>query len=55
MSAASPLSKEESRTHVYGMPYEEWKERHQREATPSQLRGLREASRGIKAASTKST
>ena len=31
------LSKDESRTHVYGMPYEEWKERHQREATPSQL------------------
>jgi uncharacterized protein len=33
-----PLSKEDSRTHVYGMPYEEWKERHQREAAPSQLR-----------------
>jgi uncharacterized protein len=33
-----PLSKDDSRTHVYGMPYEEWKERHQREASPSQLR-----------------
>jgi hypothetical protein len=32
------LSKEESRTHVYGMPYEEWKQRHQQEATPDQLR-----------------
>ncbi|NBJ12169.1 DUF1244 domain-containing protein [Microvirga arsenatis] len=31
------LSKEESRTYVYGMPYEEWKARHQREASPSQL------------------
>jgi len=31
------LSKEESRTYVYGMPYEEWKVRHQREASPSQL------------------
>jgi uncharacterized protein len=31
------LSKEESRTHVYGMPYEEWKQRHQGEATPSQI------------------
>ena len=31
------LSIEESRTHVYGMPYEEWKQRHQGEATPSQI------------------
>jgi hypothetical protein len=31
------LSKEDSRTHVYGMPYEEWKARHQSEASPSQL------------------
>jgi hypothetical protein len=31
-----PLSKEDSRTHVYGMPYEEWKARHQTEATPEQ-------------------
>ncbi len=31
-----PLTREESRTHVYGMPYEEWKARHQAEATPDQ-------------------
>ena len=31
------LSKEDSRTHVYGMPYEEWKQRYQREASPAQL------------------
>jgi len=31
------LSKEESRDHVYGMPYEEWKQRHQNEATPAQI------------------
>ena len=31
------LSKEESREHVYGMPYEEWKARHQGEASDSQL------------------
>jgi hypothetical protein len=37
------LSKDESRAHVYGMPYEEWKERHQREATASQLRGFEES------------
>jgi len=30
------LTKEESRTHVYGMPYDEWKSRHQTEATPEQ-------------------
>ncbi|HVL73805.1 MAG TPA: DUF1244 domain-containing protein [Beijerinckiaceae bacterium] len=31
-----PLSKEDCRTHVYGMPYEEWKARHQGEASPEQ-------------------
>jgi uncharacterized protein len=32
-----PLSKEESREMVYGMPYEEWKARHQAEASPEKL------------------
>jgi hypothetical protein len=27
-----PMTKDESREAVYGMPYEEWKERHQKEA-----------------------
>jgi hypothetical protein len=35
-----PLTKEESRTRVYGMPYEEWKARHQGEATPEQARAF---------------
>ncbi len=35
-----PLSKEDSRTHVYGMPYDEWKARHQSEASPAQLAAL---------------
>ena len=30
------VSKDESREHVYGMPYEDWKRLHQREATPEQ-------------------
>ena len=29
-----PLSKEESREIVYGMPYEEWRAKHQSEAPP---------------------
>jgi hypothetical protein len=32
-----PLSKDESRELVYGMPYEEWKARHQAEAAPEKL------------------
>ena len=32
-----PLTKDESREHVYGMPYDEWKARHQSEATPAQV------------------
>lgn len=31
-----PLSKDESREAVYGMPYEEWKAKYQREATADQ-------------------
>jgi hypothetical protein len=31
-----PMTKDESREAVYGMPYEEWKARHQSEATPEQ-------------------
>ena len=30
------LSKDEARERVYGMPYEEWKEKYQTEATPEQ-------------------
>ena len=32
-----PLTKDESREHVYGMPYDEWKARHQAEAAPDKL------------------
>jgi len=31
-----PMSKDESRQHVYGMPYEEWRAKYQKEATADQ-------------------
>ncbi len=31
-----PMSKDESREIVYGMPYEEWRAKHQKEASPDQ-------------------
>jgi uncharacterized protein len=34
------LSKEQSRERVYGMPYEEWKSRYQKEASPEQQAAL---------------
>lgn len=30
------MTKDQAREHVYGMPYEEWKAKHQTEATPEQ-------------------
>jgi uncharacterized protein len=38
-----PLSDRESREAVYGMPYEEWKKKHQKEATPAQQKGFAES------------
>ncbi|OCO98034.1 MULTISPECIES: DUF1244 domain-containing protein [unclassified Ensifer] len=35
-AAGVPLDKEESREIVYGMPYEEWRDRFQRQATAEQ-------------------
>ena len=42
-AAGVPLSKDESREAVYGMPYEEWKAQHQGEATPEQLAAMKKA------------
>jgi hypothetical protein len=42
-AAGVPLSKEDSRAHVYGMPYEEWKARHQTEATAAQVAAFEES------------
>lgn len=38
-----PMSKDESRAAVYGMPYEEWKAKHQTEATPAQMEALKKS------------
>ena len=35
-----PLSKEESREIVYGMPYDVWRDRHQTEAAPASLESM---------------
>jgi hypothetical protein len=35
-AAGAPLTKDQSREIVYGMPYEEWKNRHQAEASDAQ-------------------
>ena len=37
VARALPVSKEKSRTYVYGMPYDDWKARHQAEVSPEKL------------------
>ena len=38
-----PLSKDESREAVYGMPYETWKSKHQGTASPEQIEAMKKA------------
>jgi uncharacterized protein len=40
------VSKDESREAVYGMPYEEWKAKHQGTATPEQLATMKKVHPG---------
>ena len=40
------VSKDESREAVYGMPYEEWKAKHQGPATSEQLEAMKKAQTG---------
>jgi uncharacterized protein len=37
------MDRETARHAVYGMPYSEWKAKHQQEATPEQLRRMEES------------
>ena len=41
-----PMSKDESRQAVYGMPYDEWKAKYQREATAAQLETMKKVHPG---------
>lgn len=40
------MSKDESREAVYGMPYDDWKAKFQREATPQQLEDMQKTHPG---------
>ena len=40
------MTKDESREMVYGMPYEEWKAKHQGAATPEQLAAMKKVHPG---------
>ncbi len=37
------MSKDEARERVYGMPYSDWKQKHQQPATPEQLAAFKAA------------
>jgi uncharacterized protein len=40
------LSKEQSRAHVYGMPYDEWRAKHQKDATAEQKASFAKSATG---------
>jgi hypothetical protein len=40
------MTKDESREAVYGMPYEDWKEKHQSPASPEQLAAMKSTHQG---------
>ena len=42
----APIDYDDARAIVYGMPYEEWKAKHQTPATPEQLAALNARKRG---------
>ena len=44
-AAGTPVSRKEAREHVYGEPFEAWKEKHQKPTTPEQLAAFEEAQR----------
>jgi uncharacterized protein len=45
-AAGTPMSKDDSREAVYGVPYETWKAAHQGTASPEQLAAMKKAQSG---------
>jgi hypothetical protein len=43
---SAPMSRDESREAVYGMPYETWKSTYQREASPDQIEAMKKVHPG---------
>lgn len=43
VAEAGGMTKEEGRALVYGMPYAEWKAKHQEQATPEQVARMQES------------
>ncbi|MET0892983.1 MAG: DUF1244 domain-containing protein [Pseudoxanthomonas sp.] len=44
-AGGQPISKDEARERVYGMPFAEWKAKFQKDATPEQLAAFAEVQR----------
>lgn len=44
--AGTPMSREQAREAIYGMPFAEWKAKYQKEATPEQLAAFEKAQKG---------
>lgn len=44
-TAGSPIVKEAAREAIYGEPFAQWKEKHQKDATPEQLAAFEAASK----------
>lgn len=41
-----PMTKEEGREAIYGMPYAEWKAKYQTDASPEQIAAMKQAAAG---------
>ena len=44
-AAGTPVGKDQAREMIYGMPFEQWKREHQKDATPEQLAAFDAAQR----------
>ncbi len=45
-AAGTAMTKEQSRELVYGMPYDVWRQEHQQEASPAQLKAFEDSKPG---------